>query len=206
MFVERPPLPYRLLFPGAIWRIVEKSRKTVYLTFDDGPVPDVTPRILDILDHYGIKATFFMVGDNVRRYPGLLREVVSRGHCLGNHTMHHLQGVKTTTGAYVADVAEAAQFIKSNLFRPPHGLLRIAQRRNLEQQYRLVMHDVVTRDYSRHLSPSRVIENVRRYTRPGSIIVFHDSVKAARNVLAALPESIKWLLSEGYEFKTIPLD
>jgi len=206
MLIERPPLLYRLLFPEALWRINRRRRRVVYLTFDDGPIPEQTPWVLDILDRYGIKATFFMVGDNVRRYPGLLAEVRRRGHSVGNHTMHHLQGMKVATSRYLADVAEADELIDSTLFRPPHGIMRWKQSRALRARYNIVMYDLVTRDYSAKLTPERVVSNVRRYARNGSIIVFHDSVKAAQNMRPALPQAIEWLLSQGYEFEPLPME
>ncbi|MDE6300271.1 MAG: polysaccharide deacetylase family protein [Muribaculaceae bacterium] len=205
MFIEQPPLLYRILFPEAIWRINRRGRRVVYLTFDDGPVPSQTPWVLDILDRYGIRATFFMVGDNARRYPDLLEEVLRRGHSVGNHSMHHIQGVHTSTPRYLADIEEAAGYIPSSLFRPPHGIMRLAQARELRSRYNVVMYDVVTRDYSRRLTPDQVLENVCRYTRPGSIIVFHDSDKAAPNMRVALPRAIEWLLSQGYGFETLPM-
>lgn len=205
MLIEQPPLLYRLLFPEAIWRIVRSRRRVVYLTFDDGPIPEQTPWVLDILDRYGIKTTFFLVGDNVRRHPELLDEIRRRGHSYGNHTMHHLQGMKTTTARYIADVDEADRLIDSILFRPPHGIMRWKQSRILRARYNIIMYDLVTRDYSAKLSPEQVLDNVRRYTRNGSIIVFHDSLKAAGNLRAALPRAIEWLLSNGYEFEPIPM-
>ena len=116
MLIEQPPIPYRMLFPETVWRIPMKH-KAVFLTFDDGPIPEVTPWVLDLLDHYGIKATFFCVGDNVRKHPETFRMVVERGHSVGNHTMHHLQGAKVTTARYVADIMEAHALIDSPLFR-----------------------------------------------------------------------------------------
>lgn len=136
MLIERPPIFYRLLFPEAIWRIKHRRRKVVFLTFDDGPIPEVTPWVLDTLDRYGIKATFFMVGDNVRRHPELLEEVRRRGHAVGNHTMHHLQGMKVTAYRYMHDISEANDLIDSPLFRPPHGLLRWKQARAIKDRYR----------------------------------------------------------------------
>lgn len=197
---------YRLLFPEAIWRIKRHRRKVVYLTFDDGPIPEVTPWVLDTLDRYGIKATFFMVGDNVARHPGLLAEVRRRGHSVGNHTMHHLQGMKVTTYRYIHDITEANDFIDSPLFRPPHGLLRWKQARVIKDRYNLVMYDLVTRDYSRKLTPEQVLNNVKRYARNGSIIVFHDSLKAEKNMKEVLPQAIEWLRSRGYEFEPIPME
>lgn len=206
MFIEQPPILYRLLFPEALWRLKRKGGKpVVYLTFDDGPIPEETPWVLDLLDRYDIKATFFMVGDNVRRNPGLLEEVKRRGHSYGNHTMHHRQGMKSTTRQYLRDVAEAAELIDSPLFRPPHGLIRTSQGKALKEHFNIVMYDLVTRDYSRKLSGEQVFENVKRYARNGSIIVFHDSLKASANMRYALPRSIEWLLSQGYEFRPLPM-
>ncbi len=202
-FVVQPPLFYRLLFPEAIWRIKRRGRKVAYLTFDDGPIPEVTPRILDILDRFGVKATFFMVGDNARRYPELVDEVRRRGHSIGNHTMHHLQGRKTMPRKYLRDVQEADHLLNSSLFRPPHGLLRWGQSRIIRHHYNLIMYDVVTRDYAVYMSPEEVVDNVRQFTRNGSIIVFHDSLKSMHNTLPALPDAIKWLLDNGFELLTL---
>lgn len=206
MFIEQPPLLYRLLFPEAIWRVKHKNRKVVYLTFDDGPVAEVTPWVLDLLDAHDIKATFFLVGDNVRRNPEIFKEIKRRGHSWGNHTMHHLQGMKVTTMRYMRDVTEADNLIGSILFRPPHGLLRWKQAAALKAHYNIVMYDLVTRDYSKKLTPEQVIENVKHYTRNGSIIVFHDSLKAERNLREALPAAIKWLKEQGYEFCRLPME
>lgn len=205
MLIEQPPLLYRLLFPEALWRIKMRHRKVVFLTFDDGPIPEQTPWVLDVLDRYGIKATFFMVGDNVRRHPELLDEVRRRGHSYGNHTMHHLQGMKVTTRRYLHDITEADSLIDSPLFRPPHGIMRWKQAAIIKTHYNIVMYDLVSRDYSRKLRPEQVVENVRRFARNGSIIVFHDSAKAAPNMRVALPQAIEWLLSQGYEFEPIPM-
>lgn len=205
MFIEQPPLLYRLLFPEAIWRVRRKGRKVAYLTFDDGPIPDVTPWVLDLLKHYGVKATFFMVGDNVRRNPDLLDRIKEEGHSWGNHTMHHIQGRDTTTRRYLRDVALADELIGSPLFRPPHGLLRYGQAKIVRRHYNLIMYDLVTRDYSRRLTPDDVVNNVKRYARNGSIIVFHDSLKAWPNTREALPQAIEWLLAEGYELLPIPM-
>lgn len=200
MLIEQPPLAYRLLFPEALWRIKRRGCPTVFLTFDDGPIPEVTPWVLDTLDSYGVKATFFMVGDNVRRHPELLADVRSRGHGVGNHSMHHLQGMKVTTRRYLRDIQEANALIDTNLYRPPHGIMRWAQAAALKDHYNIVMYDVVTRDYSRKISPEQVFDNVRRFVRNGSIIVFHDSLKAERNMRYALPRAIEWIRDRGYEF------
>lgn len=204
MFIEQPPLLYRMLFPETVWRIPMKH-KAVFLTFDDGPIPEVTPWVLDLLDRYNIKATFFCVGDNVRKYPDTFREVVSRGHSVGNHTMHHLQGSKVKTSRYVADITEAHALIESPLFRPPHGLIRWKQAAAIKDNMRIVMYDLVTRDYSRKLNGEQVLDNVRRLCRNGSIIVFHDSLKAEKNLKYALPRAIEWLKENGYQFLPIPM-
>lgn len=204
MWIEQPPLLYRLLFPEASWRIKRRGRKVAYLTFDDGPIPEVTPWVLDTLDRYGIKATFFMVGDNVRRHPELYAEVRRRGHSVGNHTFHHLQGFKVRSVRYLRDITDADSLIDSDLFRPPHGLMRWGQAAVIKDHYNIIMYDLVTRDYSSKLSPEQVLGNVKRFARNGSIIVFHDSLKAERNMKAALPQAIEWLLSQGYELLPIP--
>lgn len=202
MFIEQPPWFYRALFPGVTWRI-KTDERCVYLTFDDGPIPGVTPWVLDTLDRYGIKATFFMVGDNVRKHPEVFRMVVERGHRVGNHTFNHIQGIRYRTAGYLANVEKAAALIPSRLFRPPHGHLRLPQVLCLRRRYRIVMWDVVTRDYSPRMNPDEVFGVVKRYARNGSVIVFHDSLKSERNLREALPRAIEWLLAEGYQFKVI---
>lgn len=204
MLVERPPLLYRMLFPETVWRI-HKRQHTVYLTFDDGPIPEVTPWVLDLLDHYGIKATFFCVGENVQRNPELFAELRRRGHSVGNHTMNHLQGRDVTTKTYLHNVFRANELIDTTLFRPPHGLLRWGQSKVLRSRFTIIMYDLVTRDYSKKLNGEQVLDNVKRYARNGSIIVFHDSLKAQSNMQYALPRAIEWLIEQGYSFDKIPM-
>jgi peptidoglycan/xylan/chitin deacetylase (PgdA/CDA1 family) len=193
------------LFPGALWKkqAPKGNKPCVYLTFDDGPIPEMTPMILDILDRYDVKATFFCVGDNVRKHPDLYRMLLERGHKVGNHTYNHIQGVKYRSENYIRNVAEAAKLIDSNLFRPPHGHMRAPQFYRLRKMFKIVMWDVVTRDYSPHMTARGVFNNVRRYARNGSIIVFHDSLKAIGRIEEALPASIEWLQKQGYEFLTV---
>ena len=205
MLIEQPPLLYRILFPEAMWRIKRKKQRVVYLTFDDGPIPEVTPWVLDTLDRYGIKATFFMVGDNARRHPWLVEEIKKRGHSYGNHTMHHLQGLKVSKVRYMRDITEANNYIDSALFRPPHGLMRPSQAQAIKNRYNIVMYDLVTRDYSYKLKGEEVLKNVKKYARNGSIIVFHDSLRAENNLKYALPRAIEWLKDNGYEFQPIPM-
>lgn len=204
MLIERPPICFRLTVPGGLFRRHEPGHQhAVYLTFDDGPIPEVTPWVLDMLDRYGIKATFFMVGDNVRKHPEVYEEVVRRGHRIGNHTMHHVSGFRLTRRSYLRDVAEARQYIDSDLFRPPHGWLRPRQTWALHEQFRVVMFDLVTRDYSKWLLPQDVVRNVKRFARDGSVIVFHDSLKSWPRLQEALPQALEWLLGQGYEFRLL---
>lgn len=193
-----------MLFPGALFRLPRspKGERRVWLTFDDGPIPEVTPWVLDVLDRYGLKATFFMVGQNVERHPELLEEVLRRGHTVGNHTLHHIQGASATTMRYMRDAAEGAVLTGSLLFRPPHGWLRPRQLLALRRHYRVVMYDLVTRDYSKRIDAARVVANVKKYARDGSIIVFHDSLKSWPRLQTALPEALEWLLGQGYRFET----
>ena len=204
MFIERPPLAYRLLYPGAEWRAARfdaSGTPLVYLTIDDGPTPEATPGVLEILSRHSVPAVFFMVADNARRYPELCDKVREHGHTIGNHTTHHLGGLSTPTPRYIADVEEAERIIgPTPFFRPPHGFMRPSQYRTLSRKYRIVMQDVVSRDYNRRLSPARVVRNVTDNVRPGSIIVFHDSEKSAQNVLAALEPTIVAVRAAGYEF------
>ncbi len=193
-----------MIFPETVWRIHHKPH-TVYLTFDDGPIPEVTPWVLDTLDHYGIKATFFCVGENVKRSPLLFQEILLRGHSVGNHTMTHAQGAYMKTKAYLHNVFTAHEYIQSPLFRPPHGLLRWAQSKVLRARFAIIMYDLVTRDYSKKLNGEQVLDNVRRFARNGSIIVFHDSLKAERNMKYALPRAIEWLKEQGYNFDKLPM-
>ena len=191
-----------MLFPEALWRL-NRRQKVVYLTFDDGPIPEVTPWVLDTLDHYGIKATFFCVGENVLRNPELFAQLRQRGHSVGNHTMSHVQSSMVTTRTYLRNVKEAEELIGSTLFRPPHGIMRWGTARLLKKHYNIVMYDLVTRDYNRKLTGEQVFNNVKRYARNGSRIVFHDSLKAEANMKYALPRSIEWLIEQGYGFSAL---
>ena len=200
MIIEQPAIFLRWIYPHALWRM-DRHRKAVYLTFDDGPIPAATPFILDTLERFGARATFFMVGDNAQKYPHLVREVRSRGHRIGNHTFHHLGGLKWKYEEYLQDVYLAGELLHTDLFRPPHGWMRVSQYHRLRKEgFKVVMWDVVTRDYSCYLSADDVVQNVKRYTRPGSIITFHDSLKSIDKLQGALPRALQWLCEQGYEF------
>jgi Predicted xylanase/chitin deacetylase len=202
MIIEQPAIYLRWLYPRALWRM-DRHEKVVYLTFDDGPIPESTPFILDTLHHYGIKATFFMVGDNVRKYPELYRRIMDEGHQVGNHTHNHISGFRHSLHDYSYNVEKANAYIRSHLFRPPHGWMRLPQYALLSRKYKVVMWDLVTRDYSKWMTAQGILNNIKRYARPGSIITFHDSIKSIEKLRTALPASIEWLMEEGYRFGVI---
>ena len=188
--------------------------KAVYLTFDDGPIPEVTPKVLAILDKYGVKATFFMVGENIDKHPEVFEQVVKGGHAIGNHTYNHMKGWRVSTAEYIANVQkweEAAKrhsslhpFTHSSLFRPPYGRTWLWQRRAVKRLgYEIYLWDVLTRDYNPRRTPEAMLKQIQRQTRPGSIINFHDSIKSNERMLAVLPLAIEWLQSQGYDVKTL---
>ena len=197
--IEQPARWMRKLYPHATWRM-DPEEHAVYLTFDDGPIPEATPFILKTLADFDVKATFFMVGDNVRKFPHLYQQVKDAGHQIGNHTMNHLGSFRHWTTTYVINVFQANELIHSHLFRPPHGWMRHSVYYWIKKYYRVVFWDVVTRDYSNRLTAEDVVNNVKRLTRNGSIITFHDSLKSIDKLYTALPESIQWLKDQGYEF------
>ena len=201
MFIEQPPQLIRYLYPSAIWRM-DKDERAVYLTFDDGPIPRVTPWVLDVLDRYGIKATFFMVGDNIRKHPDEFRMVVERGHRIGNHTFNHIRGLSYDINSYLENTDKACRMMmNTNLFRPPHGYMSPKQYVELKKRYKIIMWDLVTRDYNRKFTGEQILQKVKKYVRNGSIITFHDSLKSEENIRYALPKAIEWLMEQGYEFK-----
>ncbi len=204
MLIEQPPRFFRALYPSAIFR-KDPNEKAVYLTFDDGPIPEVTPWVLDLLKKYGIHATFFLVGDNIKKHPETFKMVVEAGHRIGNHTFNHIKGFEHTKESYLANTNKANELMHTDLFRPPHGHMRIAQYWELKKYYKVIMWDLVTRDYSKKLKGPQVFENVKRYVRNGSIITFHDSLKSWNNgnLPYALPRALEYLIKEGYTFKTL---
>ena len=182
---------------------MDKHEHAVYLTFDDGPIPESTPFILRTLREFDAHATFFMVGDNVRKYPQLFRQIIEEGHQVGNHTYNHLGGLRHLSKTYVSNTEKANQLIGAHLFRPPHGWMKPTEYYLLRKKYQIVMWDLVTRDYSRRLTAYDVVENVKRYTRNGSIITFHDSLKSIDKLYFALPASLRWLREQGYELRLL---
>ena len=200
MFIEQPAVYLRWLYPKALWRM-DRRERAVYLTFDDGPIPEATPFILDVLRTEGVKATFFCVGDNVRKYPELFQQILDEGHGVGNHTHNHIGGLRHTIKEYSYNVEKANAYIHSRLMRPPHGWMRNRQYIKMRHHFTIVMWDLVTRDYSKRLNADEVFENVKSYARNGSIITFHDSLKSIDKLRTALPRSLEWLRDQGYEFK-----
>ena len=200
MIIEQPAVYLRWLYPKALWRM-DRRERAVYLTFDDGPIPESTPFILDILRRFGVRATFFVVGDNVRKYPDLFQQIIDEGHLVGNHTHNHISGFRHTVRDYMFNVEKANAYIRSHFFRPPHGWMRLSQYAWLSRRYKVVMWDVVTRDYSKWMTPDDIVNNVKRYVRNGSIITFHDFLKAIDKLHTALPRSLQWLTEQGYAFK-----
>lgn len=202
MLLEQPTSILSKIYPKGIFRR-NPEEHAVYLTFDDGPIPEVTPWLLDTLEQYGVKATFFVVGDNVRKYPELFKMIVERGHHIGNHTFNHVRGMRMRNHDYIDNVKKCDTFFTTRLFRPPHGVLRRWTYRYMEGNYDIVFYDVITRDYNSKLKPEVVLDIVKKYTRNGSIIVFHDSLRSQKNLQWALPRAIEWLKGEGYEFKQL---
>ncbi len=198
--LSRVPLAYRMFFPGARWRIPAINGKSVYFTFDDGPDPKITPWVLDVLDEFGVKGTFFCVGDNVRKYPEIFQDILDRGHQVGNHTYHHLRARFTKNTNYLENVYQAHELINSRYFRPPYGSLSFRQNKEVSNSFEIIMWDVLTRDYNNRLSGEDVLNNIKNYVRNGSIVVFHDSVKSEKNLCYALPRAIEWLLENNYHF------
>ena len=200
MFIEQPSKWLRWLYPKALWRMDENDH-SVYITFDDGPIPESTPFLLKTLRDFDVKATFFVVGDNVRKYPDLYQQIVDEGHRVGNHTFNHIGGARHSIRTYEKNVQQCDELIHSDLFRPPHGWMRPTQYHRYKNKYRIVMWDLVTRDYSKLLSPYDVVRNIHRYARNGSISTFHDSLKSIDKLYFALPASLRFLKSQGYKFK-----
>ena len=190
------------LLRGTIWRIPNEEQK-IFLTFDDGPHPSTTPYILDTLDQFNVKATFFCIGKNVDRNPKLFSEIMNRGHSVGNHTYSHLKGWKSSNQEYLSDIELAAQLIPGTLFRPPYGQIKLSQIKLLREQYKIVFWSVLSWDFQESLAPVKCLENVLPKTRGGDVIVFHDSLKTFDRMSYALPLVLDGLQKKGFNFCTI---
>ncbi|MBA9072945.1 peptidoglycan/xylan/chitin deacetylase (PgdA/CDA1 family) [Flavobacterium gossypii] len=200
------------LFPKYTWDIPNNANK-IYLTFDDGPTPEITEWVLKLLKEQDIKATFFCIGNNIEKYPDIFQKVLQDGHAIGNHTYNHLKGWKTAKEDYIENTKSCERIIKeqtkdsdrrSKLFRPPYGKIKFSQAKILRQLgYKIVMWDVISVDYDKNISPKKCLKNVTKNTTSGSVIVFHDSIKAFENLKFALPEAIRYLKNKGFVFDRI---
>jgi peptidoglycan/xylan/chitin deacetylase (PgdA/CDA1 family) len=190
-------------YKEVIWRFNDTEKK-LYLTFDDGPSGNLTNWILKVLASYQAKATFFCLGRNVERFPGQYQRIINDGHVVGNHSYNHLKGWKTKNASYYEDIEKAHGWIQSNYFRPPHGKLRPSQLKELKQSYKIVLWDVLTKDYRQDYEPARIYRRITRKTRKGSILVFHDSLEAEANLKQVLPDILNYYHNQGYTFCSLP--
>ncbi|CAG5018947.1 Peptidoglycan-N-acetylglucosamine deacetylase [Dyadobacter sp. CECT 9275] len=206
MFLHYSPFWLKAIYPRYTWH-VPTTEKVLYLTFDDGPIPDITAFVLENLAAYKAKATFFCIGDNVRKHPEIFREVLKAGHSIGNHTFNHMNGWKSDDKEYIANIeaCDRQLGLETNLFRPPYGRMKKSQARLLPGKREIVMWDVLSGDFSKEISPELCLQKTTRYTRPGSIILFHDSIKAAPNMQYALPRFLADFSEKGYRFDALPM-
>jgi peptidoglycan/xylan/chitin deacetylase (PgdA/CDA1 family) len=205
MYLHKTPKWLGGVFPDILWNI-NTDAKEIYLTFDDGPVPDVTPWVLEQLEQYNAKATFFMVGDNISKYYMVFTEVLNRQHTLGNHTHNHLNGWNTISQTYIDNISKAEKLLGTNsvqLFRPPHGRLKWSQYREIKKSFKIVMWDVLSGDFNSSLSPENCLKNSIRATVPGSVIVFHDSAKSIDKLKYVLPRYLEYFAALNFTFKAL---
>ncbi len=200
MHIHRTPWLLRTLFPQYLWRVNDSEK--IFLTFDDGPIPELTPWVLDTLKEFGVKATFFCVGNNIEKHPDIFARLLDEGHLAANHTHNHLKGWKTATDKYLENTLLCESYLRQDkkLFRPPYGRISSAQAKELRKDYQIVMWDVLSCDYSPSLNEKDCLQATLRYTRAGSIVVFHDNIKASRNIRYTLPRYIEAVLKSGKEF------
>jgi peptidoglycan-N-acetylglucosamine deacetylase len=202
MRFTKTPSVVKKLFPRLTWNLPEDD-KSIYLTFDDGPEPGITDFVLKELQKYNASATFFCVGENVKKHPALFQEIVSKGHSVGNHTYNHLNGWKSRPKEYLINISKCSETFDSNLFRPPYGKLPLFNNKTLLNRYKIIMWDVLTHDYDIKVSREKCLSNATSNIKPGSIIVFHDSLKAWKNLQYALPRSLEFFSTNGFKFKKI---
>lgn len=202
-FVRTPYLISKVLYRKLTWEI-PNADKNVFLTFDDGPHPEVTTEIIKILYRFKIQSTFFCVGENIRKHPDTYNMLIEKGHRTANHTFNHLKGWKTSTEDYTSNVDLASKYIDSKLFRPPYGRIKKRQLNHLNMKYQIIMWTILAGDFDKKVSGEQCYQNVIRYAKTGSIIVFHDSKKAEEKVLYALPKVIEYLLEKKFNFALIP--
>ncbi len=215
MYFVRPPYLIRKIYRNAVWNIPAKEN-IIYLTFDDGPDPEITPWVLDTLKKYNAKATFFCIGENIQKYPAIFKQIIEHNHAVGNHTFSHLNGWKTKTKEYLENVEKCNSFflnlfpttnyqLSTNLFRPPYGKMRKSQYSILNTQYSIIMWDVLSGDFDKNTNKEKCLVNVIANTKKGSVVVFHDSVKAKVNLYYTLPRVLNYFAKKEFEFKAIAL-
>lgn len=208
IFLVKYPSLLKKLYPNRITRL--KGEKTIYLTFDDGPIPEITPWVLDTLNQYSAKATFFCIGDNIRKHPEVFQQIIKEKHSIGNHTFNHLNGWKTSEEKYIKNTLLAEKEIekfspqKNKLFRPPFGKIKNSQAAKLvKQNYQIVMWDVISGDFDSRISKDKCLSNVLKNASAGSTIVFHDSIKASESLKFALPKVLDYYAKKGFDFKAL---
>ena len=204
-YLNNTPKFLRSLYKGRVWDIPNEGQE-LYLTFDDGPHPEVTVFVLDLLAKFNAKATFFCIGKNVEKYPHIYERILMEGHAVGNHSMNHLNGSKVKDKVYLDDIAEAQKFISSSLFRPPYGRLSNFQQKQLQAarfNFKIIMWSVLSADFDLTITHERCLQNVLLHTKSGSVIVFHDSEKARKNLEYALPKTLEYFADKGFTFKKI---
>jgi peptidoglycan-N-acetylglucosamine deacetylase len=208
MYLVQPPFLFQKIYPQAIWR-KSSIEKKIYLTFDDGPIPVITPWVLDLLKQEKSVATFFCVGENITKHPELYQRIIAEGHAVGNHTYNHVNGWNAHGNTYLRNVLKCAEVMKKEtekgvkLFRPPYGRAKKSQMAQIAKQYSIIMWDVLSGDYDKNTSPEQCLKNVTDHVRNGSIIVFHDSYKAQKNMEYALPRFINFAKEKGFEFEKL---
>ena len=204
--IVHPPQWVRFFFKYFLWKMpLVEGRKLMYITIVDGPIPELTPFTLDTLGEFGAKATFFCVGENVQRYPEIYQRIIAEGHSVGNHTFNHLKASRCKIDPYIENMHLADSYINTTLFRPPHGMLRNKrQSRMIAEEKTIVLWDVLSEDYNRRISPEDCWQNVKRNASDGSIIVFHDNIKAEPRQKYALRQTLEYYTAQGYEFVPIP--
>lgn len=205
MYPIKSPSWLQWLYPSLIWHKTRRE-KSIYLTFDDGPIPIITPFVLNTLAKFNTKATFFCVGDNVSKYPDIYDQIKNSGHTIGNHTHNHLNGWKTDNKTYLENIQKSAQLTSNHLFRPPYGKIKRSQLKELKTvnpKLQIIMWDVLSGDFDLKISPQKCLDHVIKNTENGSIILFHDSIKAFDRLAYTLPKALEHLTTEGYTFSTL---
>jgi peptidoglycan-N-acetylglucosamine deacetylase len=203
----QPPLLFRKLFRSFVWSIPTKGL-VLFLTFDDGPVPEVTPAVLELLKRYNAKATFFCIGENIEKHPEIFQQVITDGHGIGNHTHNHLNGWKTNTRDYIDNIEKCWAAMKLPhpypFFRPPYGKISLRQYLEVKKKYQVIMWNVLSRDWQQDLTAEDCFDRVKQKAKPGSIVVFHDSLKAKSRMLPALEKTLKYFSEKGFRFEQVP--